>query len=123
MKDKNMMKYTSEDDEDREEKKKIEEETLKKTKDIVENKKDMQVFWSKEKLKNIKDKFYAAGMKIKEKTKRDWDEVMENLKKGDVEEVKNRLLDEDFKTFYKLVIKKDPILQEILKHGYPETVL
>jgi len=115
-------KEVESDDDDEQEKKKLEEDILKKSKDIVVEK-ELHVFWSKDKLKNIKDKFYAAGYKIKEKTKRDWDDVMADLKQGNIEDLKAKLLEEDFKTFYLLDIKKSNILEEILKFGHPETVL
>ncbi len=120
LKEKNIQEES--DDEMKQEKKKLEEEAYKKSKDIKVEK-EKQLFWSKEKLKLIKDKFYAADLKIKEKTKRDWEDVMAMLKQGNIEELKEKLLDEDFKTFYLLDIQKSDILEQILKFGHPQLVL
>jgi len=126
---------TSEHDEENDYKKELEAETLKKTrtkkwfremkhdKKTMLEKKEMHVFWSKEKLKNIKEKFYTANQKIIAKTKKEWENVMLDLKQGNLEDVKAQLLKKDFKDFYFLDIKKSPILEEILEYGYPELVL
>lgn len=128
-----MRQFKEEEDDDEDDfKKELEAEALKKNTMLFREKKDdksivvekeMHVFWSKEKLKNIKEKFYTANQKIIDKTKREWENVMIDLKQGNLEGVKAQLLKKDFKDFYFIDIKKSPILEEILEYGYPELVL
>ncbi len=82
-----------------------------------------QIFWTKKEIKDFQSKVRLAGEKIREKQKKDFEELFYYIALQDGGEVLKIIKNEDFKAFYKLELKKPFLLEEIFLHQMPEIVV
>lgn len=79
-----------------------------------------RIFWSKEKMYRIREKFFNAKKRIDNKTEDDFNHIRRWIEEGEEENVISTLLNEHFKAFYKLEIKKQGILEHMLLNNRPQ---
>lgn len=82
-----------------------------------------RIFWSKEQIESLRERFKITLQKIKIKTNEDFDQLFKDIMNGEQEKVLALMHDIDFKTFYEMELSKREILEYILKEGKPEMLM
>lgn len=82
-----------------------------------------QIFWTKKEIREFQSKVRLAGEKIREKQKKDFDELEDHIYKNEKEDVIRILKDDDFRAFYKLELKKPHLIEKIFLHQMPDVVV
>jgi hypothetical protein len=88
---------------------------------FLREKSKTQIFWDKEKIDEIKQKFFRAKNKIIQKEKKDFMElknmILESKKNDNEEKILSLMKDDTFKKFYKITIKNSDILEFTLRNN------
>jgi hypothetical protein len=89
-----------------------------------------RVFWTKEKMREIRKRLKTAKAKITEKTRKDFDKLFEAICKKDkdailynIYNIRNTLQDSSFKSFYPNELKEKNILINLLTNNLGEVLI
>jgi hypothetical protein len=82
-----------------------------------------RVFWSKDQLDQLWQRFKVAADKIKNKIVTDFQNIYNAVRDGDETYVLDRLHNKEFKSFYKIELSKNKMLEYMLTQNQPQMLM